>query len=153
MGQLRSKGDKLKMFDFFAFVIFIFVFFFLVYKNIKLRLKISSVTLELIKAHLDKTIVSEKLTELQEINKNRSNLDQEAFLKFISDSRDWAYQYIDDVQSSLNKFVSDVEPEILYFDTYGDLMGAEPNYNAMKKISGAYKELKKLLPEDYDRIE
>jgi hypothetical protein len=23
----------------------------------------------------------------------------------------------------------------------------------MKKISGAYKELKKLLPEDYDRIE
>jgi hypothetical protein len=31
-------------------------------------------------------------------------------------------------------------------------MAAEPNYNSMKKISGAYKELKKLLPEDYDTI-
>ena len=141
------------MFDFIAFIIFILAFFFLVYKNIKLRLKISSVTIELIRVQLEKTIISEKFTELQETNKNKSNLDQDAFLKFISDSRDWAYQYIDEVQGSLNKFVSDVEPEILYFDTYGDLMGAEPNYNSMKKISGAYKELKKLLPEDYDRIE
>jgi uncharacterized protein YwgA len=141
------------MFDFIAFVIFILVFFFLVYKNIKLRLKISSVTLELIKAHLEKTIISDKFIELQEINKNKGSLDQDAFLKFISDSRDWAYQYIEDVQSSLNKFVSDVEPEILYFDTYGDLMGAEPNYNSMKKISIAYKELKNLLPEEYGRID
>jgi hypothetical protein len=37
----------------------------------------------------------------------------------------------------------------MYFDTYGDLMGAEPNYNSMKKISVAYKELKKILPDDY----
>jgi hypothetical protein len=141
------------MFDFIAFVIFILVFFFLVYKNIKLRLKISSVTLELIKAHLEKTIISDKFIELQEVNKNKSSLDQDAFLKFISDSRDWAYQYIEDVQSSLNKFVSDVEPDILYFDTYGDLMSAEPNYNSMKKISIAYKELKNILPEEYGRID
>jgi hypothetical protein len=53
------------------------------------------------------------------------------------------------VQASLNKFITDVEPEVMYFDTYGDLMGAEPNYNSMKKISVAYKELKKILPDDY----
>jgi hypothetical protein len=32
-------------------------------------------------------------------------------------------------------------------------MGAEPNYNSMKKISSSYKELKKLLPEDTNNIE
>jgi hypothetical protein len=89
----------------------------------------------------------------QEKNKTDKDQSNEDFLKFVSDSRDWAYQYIEDVQELLNKFITDIEPEILYFDTYGDLMSAEPNYNSMKKISGAYKELKKMLPEDYDRIE
>jgi hypothetical protein len=89
----------------------------------------------------------------QEKNKTDKDQSNEDFLKFVSDSRDWAYQYIEDVQELLNKFITDIEPEILYFDTYGDLMSAEPNYNSMKKISGAYKELKKMLPEDYDKIE
>ena len=53
---------------------------------------------------------------------------------------------------SLNKFISDIEPEIAYFDEYGEVGSAYPHYHSMKKISGAYKELKKLLPEDYDRI-
>ena len=93
----------------------------------------------------------------QEIEHKENKTDKEQanedFLKFVSDSRDWAYQYIDDVQSGLNKFISDIEPEIAYFDEYGVVGDAYPHYHSMKKISGAYKELKKLLPEDYDRIE
>jgi uncharacterized membrane protein YvbJ len=139
--------------EFAAFTLFIILFFILVFKNVQLKVKLSSTTVELIKAHLDKTILSEKLVEFSEKKNKLEDPSSEAFLKFISDSRDWAYTYIDEVQSSLNKFITDLEPEILYFDTYGDLMGAEPNYNSMKKISGAYKELKKLLPEDYDRID
>jgi hypothetical protein len=91
--------------------------------------------------------------EQQEINKTDKEKANEDFLKFVSDSRDWAYQYIDEVQESLNKFINDIEPEILYFKTYGDIMGAEPNYNSMKKISESYKELKKLLPGDYGKID
>jgi hypothetical protein len=90
---------------------------------------------------------------LNDENKTDQEQSNEAFLKFVSDSRDWAYQYIDDVQSSLNKFISDIEPEIAYFDEYGEVGSAYPHYYSMKKISGAYKELKKLLPEDYDRID
>lgn len=86
-------------------------------------------------------------------NKTDQEKSNEAFLKFVSDSRDWAYQYIDDVQASLNKFINDIEPEIAYFDEYGMVGDAYPHYHSMKKISGAYKELKKVLPEDYDRIE
>jgi hypothetical protein len=95
-------------------------------------------------------VMQQSLNEESKTDKEKSNED---FLKFVSDSRDWAYQYIDDVQSSLNKFISDIEPEIAYFDEYGVVGSAFPHYHSMKKISGAYKELKKLLPEDYDRIE
>jgi alpha-L-fucosidase len=94
---------------------------------------------------------------LQEEQKDQLKTEKEQFnedfLKFISDSRDWAYTYIEDVQASLNKFITDIEPEIIYFDEYGVVGTAYPHYYSMKKISGAYKELKKLLPEDYGRID
>lgn len=94
---------------------------------------------------------------MQQASNDENKTDQEKanedFLKFVSDSRDWAYQYIEDFQTSLNKFINDIEPEIAYFDEYGEVGSAYPHYHSMKKISGAYKELKKLLPEDYDRIE
>jgi hypothetical protein len=91
--------------------------------------------------------------EEQQNNKTDKEKSNEDFLKFVSDSRDWAYQYIEDVQEKINKFISDLEPEIAYFDEYGIIGEGYPHYHSMKKISGAYKELKKLLPEDYDRIE
>lgn len=141
------------MIEFIAFTLFIIVFFMLIFKNVRLRVKLSSTTLELIKANIDKTIISKKLTELSEEKNKTQDQSSEAFLKFVSDSRDWAYQYIDDVQKSLNKFITDVDPEIVYFNEYGIVGSAYPHYYSMKKISGAYKELKQLLPEDYDRIE
>ena len=133
------------MIEFIFFSIFSILFFALVFKNVQLRIKLSSTTVELLKSYLDRTIMEEKLSEIKELE-SKKDPSSEAFLKFVSDSRDWAYQYIDEVQSSLDKFITDVEPEILYFDTYGDLMSAEPNYNSMKKISASVKELKKLLP-------
>ena len=86
-------------------------------------------------------------------NKTDQEESNEAFLKFVSDSRDWAYQYIDEAQEGLNKFITDIEPEIAYFDEYGIASSAYPHYHSMKKISGAYKELKKLLPDDYGKID
>jgi hypothetical protein len=133
------------MIEFIFFSIFSILFFALVFKNVQLRIKLSSTTVELLKSYLDRTIMEEKLSEIKELE-SKKDPSSEAFLKFVSDSRDWAYQYIDEVQSSLDKFITDVEPEILYFDTYGDLMSAEPNYNSMKKISASVKELKRLLP-------
>lgn len=77
-----------------------------------------------------------------------SDVHKENFIKFLSDSRDWAYLYIEDVQNGLAKFVDGIEPEIAYFDEYGLVGEAYPHYHSMKKISQAYKELKKLLPEE-----
>lgn len=92
-------------------------------------------------------------TQEEENNKTDKEKYNEDFLKFISDSRDLAYTYIEEFQSSLNKFINDIEPEINYFDEYGLVASASPHYYSLKKISQAYKELKKLLPEDYGKID
>jgi hypothetical protein len=89
----------------------------------------------------------------EEDNKTDKEKSNEDFLKFVSDSRDLAYTYIEEFQSSLNKFITDIKPEIEYFDKYGLVASAHPHYYSMKKISEAYKELQKLLPEDYGKID
>ena len=141
------------MIEFFSFVIFMILFFVLVFQNFQTNLKLSLLSKEVIKLNIDNFILSEELSKIANTPLQETDSTSEAFLKFISDSRDWAYQYIDDVQESLDKFITDIEPEIAYFDEYGVAGSAYPHYHSMKKISGAYKELKKLLPEDYDRIE
>ena len=90
----------------------------------------------------------ESLTSLKDNNDMNNDVHKENFIKFLSDSRDWAYQYIKDVQDGLEKFVNEVEPEIAYFDEYGLVGDAYPHYHSMKKISLEYKELKKLLPSE-----
>jgi hypothetical protein len=141
------------MIEFVAFVIFSILFFVLIVRNIMLSLKVHSISKELLQSAIDKNILAEKLFDLSARSLMKEETSSEAFLKFISDSRDWAYQYIDDVQESLDKFITDIEPEIEYFDEYGEVGSAYPHYHSMKKISGAYKELKKLLPEDYGKID
>ena len=90
-------------------------------------------------------IMQQSISDENKTDKEQANED---FLKFVSDSRDWAYQYIEDVQDKINKFITDIEPEIAYFDEYGLVGDAYPHYYSMKKISGAYKELKKTLPNE-----
>jgi ABC-type transport system involved in cytochrome bd biosynthesis fused ATPase/permease subunit len=118
------------------------MFAFLFYMQKKKNVQIMAQTIEFL-------MMQEAQQEQIKTDKEQFNED---FLKFISDSRDWAYTYIEDVQESLNKFITDIEPEINYFKEYGDIGSMAPNYHSMKKITGAYEELKKLLPEDYDRI-
>lgn len=71
---------------------------------------------------------------------------KENFIKFISDSRDWAYQYIEEVQAGLKHYIEETAPEINYFRDYSDTMALAPNYYSMKKISEEYEKLKALLP-------
>ena len=118
-------------------------FAFLYYIQRKRNLTILAQTLEFL-------MIQEAQQESNKTDKERANED---FLKFVSDSRNEAYSYIEDMQASLNKFISDVEPEISYFDEYGEIGSAYPHYNSMKKISKSYKELKKIMPVDYGKID
>jgi hypothetical protein len=72
----------------------------------------------------------------------------EGFLKFVSQSRDWAFQYIEEVQLGLKNFVDEVEPSLMYFDAYGNAGPLGPNYDALQKISAEFIKLKQLLPKE-----
>jgi hypothetical protein len=121
-----------------SFIIFYSILFkkFVDQKNILAKLVFDNFTLE-------------KLIELQNDKNLQTNesVHKENFLKFVSESRDWAFDYIEEVQEGLSKFVNDVDSYIEYFDTYGNVISVErPDYAAMVQISKAYKELKQLLP-------
>ncbi len=86
--------------------------------------------------------------------KTEEDIHKENFIKFLSDSRDWAFDYIEDVQKALSKFIEEVEPHIEHYDVYGAAVEGmmPPHDNALKKISKEFKELKKMLPEEsHDR--
>ena len=110
----------------------------------KLRMAVESSA----KLVVDNIALSNFIDSKLEIDKSDQEVHKENFLKFLSDSRDWAFEYIEDVQSGLTKFVDDIKPEIEYFREYGDIVSMSPNYYSMKKITEAYDELVKLLPKD-----
>ena len=115
-------------------------------QSIKLKKDISKLFIEntLLQEYVDLT----KSTKTKE--DSDESIHKENFIKFLSDSRDWAFKYIEDVQTGLEKFMVEVEPEIIYFDNYGEVLSVErPDYRAMKKISSAFKELKKLMPMEH----
>lgn len=112
-----------------------------------------ALTLKVITLRQKMLVLAVSLAKVQDVfnsakqEESDSDVHKENFIKFLSDSRDWAYEYIESVQNGLSKFINEIEPEIAYFDEYGLVGDAYPHYHSMKKISSEYKELKKLLPE------
>jgi hypothetical protein len=112
----------------------------LVYNFNKLRVQYQ-------KIFTDMMLLEKLINDIEESKLNSDeSVHKENFIKFLSDSRDWAYQYIEDVQAGLNSFISETAPEINYFKEYGDLSSMAPNYYSMKKIAEEYEKLKTLLP-------
>jgi hypothetical protein len=121
---------------------FSFICLFLIYQINKLKKDYKKIK--------SKNILFEKYFNDLEEKKftNKENIHQENFIKFLSESRDWAYEYIEDVQNGLESFVNAVDLDIKHFDTYGDTLSmVRPDYLAMKNISTAYKKLQQFLPE------
>jgi hypothetical protein len=120
----------------------------LLINNLAIKSKNRKLSAEIIQIALDKAIISERLEE--ELNKKDFNsIEQsEGFLKFISQSRDWAFDYIEQVQAALLEFKNKIEPQILYAKTYGTVSGQSPHTIIIDRISDAYDDLVKVMPED-----
>jgi hypothetical protein len=101
-----------------------------------------------VESEIQKAIIIEKLEEVLKENELKSIENSDGFLKFVSDSREWAFKYIEDIQVAFAKFDDKISPDLDYADTYGILSMDMPSKDALARISKAYKELKKMLPED-----
>jgi hypothetical protein len=126
------------IFDYIVFTMFISIFIFLIFQLFITRFALTKTRSELVQSNLNNTIVLDKI----QIENSKS------FLNFVEGSRQDAFKYIEEVQSGLNKFIKDIEPEIKYFKEYGDLTSMSPNYYSMKKITDSYDQLKQLLPKE-----
>lgn len=87
----------------------------------------------------DITALQTALVESYIKNKNEEDLVNEQFLKFVSDSREWAFDYIESVQGSIEDIVNFMKPVVINRDNR--------EYNDRDVLESVYKSLKKLLPE------
>ena len=82
------------------------------------------------------------------IDKDADDIHKENFIKFLSDSREWAFEYIENVQKQIKDFIDIADKQFAFFDSYGGLAQDQLFYDTMKSMSEEYKKLKALLPEE-----
>jgi hypothetical protein len=129
---------------FFAVIAFIAVSLALEYVVVLGKLETSNELLGklVIENEILKDLVRSKNVEL-----DSKDAFSEDFLKFLSDSRRGAFEYIETVQAAMAKFNSAVTNDISYFEKYSSVM-ATPLDDGMKRITAAYKELCLIFPEE-----
>ena len=110
--------------------------------------RLSSLTQDFAKLFISHESLQDFVKKNNFNSKSDEDVHKESFIKFLSDSRDWAFGYIEDVQKGLEKFISYAEPEINHFNENVDISKGTEYYSFMKKFSKEYKELKKLMPTD-----
>jgi hypothetical protein len=128
------------MYEYLLYGILSVIFISFVISTIVLKKKNTNLTASIITILLENAN-NKSVSEDKNLNTN------EGFVKFLSDSRDWAFAYIEEVQSVLGKFISEVGPEIDYYRNFGQAVDS-PNNESLDKISNAYSELEKVLPKD-----
>jgi hypothetical protein len=133
--------------DLVIFISLVIVIVTLMLSVIRLRLKNRRLAAELLQITLDQNILMTKFAEELKKKEDVSIEKTDGFLKFISESRDLAFQYIEAIQEALVKFKDKVGPEIEYMLTYGTATGDSLQSKSFLKIEKAYKELiKETLP-------
>jgi len=101
-----------------------------------------------IQSEMDKHLLIQKLEELSNELSTVKLSESDGFIKFISQSRDWAFQYIEEVQTALKEFDDEVAPRLEWANTYGRVAGDTVHTETITKISEAYDKLKEVLPKD-----
>jgi uncharacterized protein YaaR (DUF327 family) len=135
------------MMDVVIFISLVIVIVTLMLSVIRLRLKNRRLAAELLQITLDQNILMTKFAEELKKKEDVSIEKTDGFLKFISESRDLAFQYIEAIQEALVKFKDKAGPEIEYMLTYGTATGDSLQSKSFLKIEKAYKELiKETLP-------
>jgi len=121
---------------------------YLVYRSVVNRRKLKALTDIYLQLLADKMLLDEKVKFLYQEIENTKLEQTDGFLKFVSDSRDWAFEYIEQTQDALSNFDIVIESIIDWNKTYGSVNGENPHSDKIKEISVAYEQLKKVLPQD-----
>jgi hypothetical protein len=124
------------------------VLFYTTYKLIKYRIGFTKLANEYLQQLSDYDLLLKEINRLNQQINNKELEGSDGFLKFISDSRDWAFKYIEEVQAALAEFEKEIVPQLEWATSYGNLAGDTVHTDTITKISEAYNKLKSVLPEN-----
>lgn len=124
------------------------IIIYLVYRFFRTRTLFKALSELYMQEMADRMLLQKKVEELYQDIENVKLEQTDGFLKFVSESRDWAFQYIEEVQTALSEFDKDVAPTIEWANTFGQVLGETAHTNALKRISEAYDKLKEVLPKE-----
>ena len=131
------------MFDFIIFSIFLVFITLLSISTIKTKIKNVELLEKFLESSIEKALITEKLeSEFLKNSKNASS-DEQGFVNFLSQSRDWAFEYIESVQEKIKDFESEVLPIINSLEKES----IEDFKLSTIKMAESSKKLIKLLPE------
>jgi hypothetical protein len=120
----------------------------LIYRNFKIKVLAKSISHLYLEQLAEKALLEKEIERLYQEQKNKELEKTDGFLKFVSDSRDWAFEYIEEVQKALTEFDEEVAPRLEWANTYGRVAGDTIHTETITKISEAYNKLKLVLPKD-----
>ena len=121
-------------------------------KNLWLKFQYADALNKILQMQLDATTTNDFLLDkLKDKDKEESvKTDvQEGFINFLNQSRESAFEYIENVQSTLGNVVTDLSPIVEFHDKYGAIFDTDTR-NQMQVVSNSFRELKKLIPEEVD---
>ncbi len=118
------------------------------FRNILLRRKIQEEITDKLQANVNANIVRSEYTRaLQEIE-NMKLEKSDDFVKFLSNSRDWAFEYIEDAQEKISEFDKQIQEIAEWNRTYGSVVGDTPHSSKIEEMNLAYDKIRSLLPEN-----
>lgn len=115
----------------------ILVLLFAVYKT---KAQKNVLAADLMQAYIDKSILLEKVATLAAEKDANSLKEDDGFIKFLSSSRDWAFEYIENVQTTVQEFKDEISPSIEKLNKTRDAN--------VKVIIQAYNKLVDILPKE-----
>ena len=130
------------------FLAMLAIIFYFIYLSIKYKLQRNKVLIIANNINNELNIKNNALMELQKEIEQITLKESDGFVKFLSQSRDWAFQYIEEVQTALSEFDEIVKPSLEWYNTFGLVVGESAHTDVLKRISEAYDKLKLVLPEN-----
>jgi predicted Holliday junction resolvase-like endonuclease len=118
--------------------ILVVLFFALVYDNLRTRFNIQKISRQLIQEKLDCDAIVIKLQEALKENDKKKLEGTEGFVKFLTESRESAFKYIEEVQGSIDKLRS--EAAKISFEPQGYFL-AEELQDLRKAIADVLKQI------------
>ena len=139
----------LDMIEIIAFAIIMLLLASLIVSNIYLRLQNNKLKASLTQETIDRSIVLQKIQDIVAELDKKNSAQNDGFLKFVSDSREAAFKYIEEVQAAISEFDKKLGPVVKHYKETGKVLEKRPT-EIVKNVTEAYDKLMNSMPKDSD---